>query len=102
MDHKFCEYVQRLDAMFFGITTKHLRRLAYDFAEKNKMEYQFNKLLQVAGKDWLGGLLNRNLTLSLKQPTLRYIARKMGFNKTKVARFYKNLLDIYDKSIRSL
>lgn len=37
--------------MFFGLTAKYLRRLACDFAERNKIDHQFNKQLQIADKD---------------------------------------------------
>lgn len=97
MELEFLDYALSLDAMFFGITAKNIRRLAFDFAEKNKIPHQFNKQLQIAGKDWLTGFMKRHPSLSLRQPTSTSIARAMGFNKPQVERFYKNLSDLYDK-----
>lgn len=94
---QFLDYARSLDAMFFGITAKNIRRLAFDFAEKNKIAHQFNKQLQIAGKDWLRGFMSRHPSLSLRQPTSTSVARAMGFNKPQVERFYKNLSDLYDK-----
>lgn len=97
MENNFLEYVVKLDALFFGITPKNLRRLAFDFAEKNNVQNQFNKQFQIAGKDWLRGFFKRHPSLALRQPTSTSIARAMGFNKPQVDRFYSNLSDLYDK-----
>lgn len=55
-----------LDNMFYGLTTKRLREIAYDFAEKNNRPHRFNKEEKLAGKEWLRGFLKRHPELSLR------------------------------------
>lgn len=97
MELELVEHVRDLDERFFGVTPKQFRRLAYEFAEKNEIEHQFNKESKIAGKDWLRGFMKRHPSLSLRQPTSTSIARAMGFNKPQVERFYTNLSSVYDK-----
>lgn len=97
MEGEMLDYIQKLDAMFYGITAKRLRVLAYDFAEKNKIAHQFNKQFKIAGRDWLRGFMKRNPSLALRQPTSTSVARAMGFNRPQVDRFYNNLMDLYNK-----
>jgi len=39
--------------MFHGVNPVQLHRIAFDFAEQNKMKHNFNRQNCAAGKDWL-------------------------------------------------
>ncbi|KAJ8273773.1 hypothetical protein GJAV_G00105360, partial [Gymnothorax javanicus] len=45
----------------------------------------------MAGKDWLTSFLERNKTLSIRQPQATSMSRSTSFNKTNVTAFFKNL-----------
>lgn len=45
-----------------------MRQLAYEFAEKNKLDHRFNREKEIAGKEWLRGFRKRNIDISLRRP----------------------------------
>lgn len=81
MEQELCEYIKKVDGMFYGLTSKRLRELAFQFAEQNKIPHRFNAEEKIAGKEWLRGFRKRHPDLSLRQPTSTSIARAIGFNK---------------------
>ncbi|XP_049869645.1 uncharacterized protein LOC126369338 [Pectinophora gossypiella] len=97
VEQEFCNYLMHLDDMYFGMTAKNLRILAFEFAERNNISHRFNRDAKAAGKDWLRGFLKRHPQISLRQPTSTSIARAMGFNRPQVERFYINLSALMDK-----
>lgn len=59
------------------------RRHAFEMAEKNDTDHNFNKDTQLAGMDWLCGFLRRHPKLSLRLPEPKSVAHAMGFNREK-------------------
>jgi hypothetical protein len=49
------KHVLLLAKLFFGTTPTELRRIAYDFTERNGIKNNFSKECRLAGKDWLYG-----------------------------------------------
>lgn len=94
---EFRDHCQKMDELFFGLGINDLRRLAYEFAESNKILHRFDRTTKMAGRDWVEGFLKRNSTLRLRQSAPTSIARAIGFNKIQVDRFYKNLAEINKK-----
>lgn len=85
--------------MYFGLTTRQVRALAFDFAIKLEI-----KLLpkswerpQMAGMDWMRGFLQRNTNLSIRKPQATSMARATAFNRFNVNSFFGKLKDLYDK-----
>lgn len=97
METEFSSYIKTVDNMFYGITVRELRCLAFQFAEKNKINHRFDKNKQMAGKDWVYEFLKRNKDLSLRQPTATGIGRAMGFNKVQVEKYFNNLEELFIK-----
>lgn len=77
-----------------GLTSKELRRQAYDYAEKLKVPNEFNKRTITAGRDWMK-LCMKRLSLSYRKAEHTSVARANGFNKEPVTRFY----DLLEKII---
>ena len=98
-ERELSHYARELCASFFGMTSLEIRRLAYDFVEKNNIEHPFNSTTKMAGKDWFRGFLKRNPDISLRKPEATSMARATGFNKTAVKRFYENLSKAIDEKI---
>lgn len=44
------EYIQQMEGRLFGLTMLDLRKLAFDLAEKNKIDNHFCKKTGAAGK----------------------------------------------------
>lgn len=96
-EEELVEYIKLMESRLFGLTTKDLRRLAFQLAEKNNIKHTFNQGDQMAGLDWLKGFLKRHPDLSLRNPEPTSAARAIGFNKTAVSCFYQNLIYCLDK-----
>lgn len=97
MEEELCSYIKTIDNMFYGLTSRALRSLAFEFAEKNKLEHRFDKTSKMAGKGWLRGFLKRHKDVTLRQPTATSLARAVGFNKPQCKRFYDNLSQLMKK-----
>lgn len=95
IERQLVEYLKKVEVQFYGLTTKELRHLVYEFAERNKLEHRFNKEKRIAGWDWLYGFRNRHPDISLRQPEPTSIARATAFNKVQVQKFF----DILESTI---
>lgn len=87
-EQELVQHVKNLENRFFGMTTLELRKLAYQWAEKNKIPHTFNKEIEEAGWDWLKGFLTRNPTLSLRTPESTSAARARAFNKPQIEKYF--------------
>lgn len=67
-EQELTEYIFEMESRLFGIGTKELRVLAFQFAEKNDIPNTFNKMTGMAGRDWIYGFLKRQKTISLRLP----------------------------------
>ena len=65
-----------LDSMFYGITAKNFRVLAYEFAEKNDIDHQFNIESKIAGKEWYRCFMKAHKDIVLRQPTSTSMNKK--------------------------
>ncbi|KAJ8964903.1 hypothetical protein NQ314_004542 [Rhamnusium bicolor] len=97
LEAELTEYVLMLAKLFYGITPKKLRHLAYRYADEKNISHNFNKERQLAGKDWLYGFLKRNPKISLRQPEGTSLNRIAAFNADETKRFYSNLKNVIEK-----
>ena len=88
------------EARLFGLTVLDIRRLVYDYCEKNDIKNNFSHTYQCAGEDWARAFIARHPNLSIRKPESVSIFRASGFNKEKVNRFYNVLESIlYNDSV---
>ena len=80
--------IQDMEKKLFGLTTKDVRRLAFDFATQMNIKHRFNTNMKMAGLDWLQGFLSRHPQLSIRKPQPTNTARAVGFNKEQVEHFF--------------
>ena len=78
------DYQSRL----FGLTVSDIRRLVYDFCQRNNIKHNFSHSAQMAGEDWAKSFMARHPNLSVRKAESVSIFRASGFNKEKVMRFY--------------
>lgn len=90
MERELAQHCRELDVRFYGLTRKHIMKIAFEYADINNVSDRFNKEKRLAGKDWLKGFCQRN-NLSLRVPEKCSMARAQGFNKVQVTRFFDNL-----------
>lgn len=68
-----------------------VRKIAYKFAEENKLKHKFDKVSQMAGKDWYYGFIKRHPNISLRKPEATSLNRITAFNEVEVKIFFDNL-----------
>lgn len=90
------EHAKLLEKMFYGLTLKGLRKLAFQYAEANDIPNSFSKENEMAGKDWAYGFLKK-FNLSLRTPSKTSVARAMGFNKMQLDLYFSNLKALMEK-----
>ena len=91
MEEQLVNYVKKMEAMFYGLTTQEIKCLAYQLAEKNGIPHHFSQETKMAGKVWLQSFIQRN-RLAIRVPEPTSAARARAFNKHNVDSFF-NLLE---------
>lgn len=89
-------YLLSMESRLFGLTTKDLRSLAFQLAERNNLSHKFNSDNKMAGKDWVKGFLARHPNLTIREPEATSGARAMGFNTVAVNKFFTLLEECID------
>lgn len=89
-------YILTMEAKYYGLTRKDVRRLAYTLAIRNGRVNVFKN--GIAGRSWLDAFLRRHGSLlSVRRPTGTSFARALGFNKENVKQFFDHLQEEYRK-----
>lgn len=92
------EYYNNCALMFYGLTTKDCRKVAYEMAVINKLKMPQSWIAnQMAGIDWLKSFRKRHNDLSLRKPEACSLARATAFNKDTVNVFFNNLHEVYKR-----
>lgn len=85
-------YISECALMFYGLTAKDTRQLAYQVATANNLKVPPSWVKnKIAGVDWLRSFKKRHSELSLRKPEACSLARATAFNKSNVNRFFANL-----------
>jgi len=90
-EQQLVDLLINMENHLFGLSMQDLRRLVFQFCEKNKIVHPFNKTAEMAGIDWARSFMNRHHNLSIRKPQAMSIARAIGFNREKVNRFFTAL-----------
>lgn len=84
--------------LYFGLTTKDLRKLAYAYAKANNLKYpQKWDETELASLDWYKAFMKRHPSLSVRRPEATSIARAMNFNKPNVENFFDKWGELLDR-----
>lgn len=89
---KLEEYIVNCSRIYWGLTTREVRLLAYEYVVACKIQYpeKWNDT-KMATNDWLLSFKKRHPILSLRQPEATSLARATSFNVNNVGVFYDNL-----------
>ena len=88
---ELCELILEMEDRLYGLTISDVRAVVYEFCKKNNIANKFSEKDQKAGKKWMRRFLKRHPNLSLRKPEPTSIQRAIGFNRSKVDRFYEVL-----------
>jgi hypothetical protein len=92
MEESLAQYLLKCSSMFYGLSPKKTRQLAYQFAVRNSLKIPDTwKIKKMAGKDWFSAFLRRNPNLSIRKPEATSLARMTAFNRTTVSEFFDKL-----------
>ncbi|XP_057671328.1 uncharacterized protein LOC130903084 [Diorhabda carinulata] len=91
IEEEIAGYIIDMETRFFGLTSKYLRRMVFEVAEKNKIEHRFNRETKMAGWKWVRGFLKRNPRISLRSPESTSLARAQAFNKPNIQAYFNTL-----------
>lgn len=97
-ERQLVRYCKNSVDLYFGLSTKDLRKLAFQFANQNKLKYP-QKWTQtgLASEDWLIAFLRRNPDLVLRTPQATSLNRAMNFNQVNVEKFFDNLATVMER-----
>lgn len=96
-EDELASYLVESANIHYGLSTTQVRRLAFDYAEANKLIYpeSWNKQnINMAGKEWLRYFLKRHPSLSVRKPQATSLARSTSFNRNNVNTFFDKLDDL--------
>ena len=82
------EYFLKASDIYFELSPKKCRKLAYRFAKANRIKIPSWYDKQQSGPDWLTSFLKRHRQLSLRTPESTSLARASSFNKNNVNSFF--------------
>lgn len=92
MEEILAQYLVKCAAMFYGLTPKQTKQLAYEFAIKNSLRVPDTWIRnKKAGKDWFTGFMLRNKSLSIRKPEATSVSRIASFNPVNLKTFQDNL-----------
>ncbi|XP_053692646.1 uncharacterized protein LOC128741096 [Sabethes cyaneus] len=94
-EEELATYAIQMSECFHGLSSREMRSLAYQMAEKNEIQHPFDKRCKLAGRDWLKSFLRRHKTLTLRTPENTSLARAKGFNRKTTPQFADLLERIY-------
>ena len=83
-EQELVQYLLDASKMFFGLSAKETRKLAYEFATALGKEVPATwKARQSAGEDWFSGFMRHHQnTLSVRTPEATSLSRVTSFNRT--------------------
>jgi len=96
-ENDLVDHLIKMEALFHGLTTKDLRHVAFQLAERNQIDHTFNKEVALAGEDWLEGFRKRHPEISLRAPEPTSAARARAFNQPNVYHFFDLLEGVQDE-----
>lgn len=89
------EYLLKSAAMFYGLTPKLVRRLAYEYATRNLRKIPDKwKVDKMATESWFTNFMHRHPRLSVRKPEATSLARMTSFNRSNVELFQNKLQDV--------
>ncbi|CAG4958823.1 unnamed protein product [Colias eurytheme] len=95
------KYYKDCALMFYGLTVKECRKVAYEMAMRNGIKMPSSwKRDQLAGLEWFRFFKKRHPDISVKKPEAVSLARATSFNRETVAIFFNNLEELLKREPR--
>ena len=92
-------YLVEAAKMFFGLSPKEVRKLAYQYAVSLSLSVPDNwSKHSSAGEDWFSGFMRRHRSeVSVRTPEATSLSRASSFNRVNVSLFFDKLESLYSR-----
>ncbi|XP_046685938.1 uncharacterized protein LOC124371633 [Homalodisca vitripennis] len=91
-EKQLSDYAVQAAKIFYGISPKEMRNIAFEFAIANKVPVPENWVAnRQASNDWFTKFMQRNENVSIRVPEATSLSRSTSFNKHNVDLFFQNL-----------
>ena len=95
-------YLKKAASLYYGLSTTEVRKFSYEYAARLQKQMPAKWAdNEMAGPDWLSGLLKRYGDISLRRPEATAVGRTSSFNKHNVGCFFLTASSV-SKTERSL
>ncbi|XP_025192175.1 uncharacterized protein LOC112592366 [Melanaphis sacchari] len=98
-EEELANYIKKAADIYFGLSPKEVRRLAFDYASylnKTNIPKSWSQN-ELAGEDWFTGFKKRRHDLSIRIPEATSLARASSFNMVNVNSFFVNLKTVLNR-----
>lgn len=93
------EHLLYCSDIFYGLTRKEVRKMAYDFAGEISVDIpELWKKNMSASYKWFYGFMRRNKMMRMRKPEQTSRNRATAFSKENVASFFKNYSKVFEKN----
>lgn len=97
-EKELSDYIEYCAQLFYGLTTKDCRRVAYQMAKANNIKIPRSWIdSEMAGFEWLRSFRKRHPEISLRKPEACSLARATAFNKHNIESFFGNLKSVMER-----
>lgn len=97
-ERQLAKYLMRCADIYFGLSTREVRKFAYELAVKYNLRAPSTWLEnKMAGEEWFRSFIKRNPELSVRAAQATSLSRATSFNRTNVNAFYDNLQIVMDR-----
>lgn len=91
-------YIEYCARLFYGLTTKDCRCVAYQMAKANNIKIPQSWIdPEMAGFEWLRSFRKKHPEISLRKPEACSLARATAFNKHNIESFFSNLKSVMER-----
>ncbi|KAL7379602.1 hypothetical protein ABVT39_002112 [Epinephelus coioides] len=95
---RLIKYLVQAADIFFGVSPKEVRSLAYQLAKQHNCTYPKSwDDHQMAGKDWFANFMDQSKSLSIRQPQATSLSWATSFNRANVGMFFENLSTVMER-----
>ena len=82
------QLIQDTEKRLYGLTALDVKKLVFNYCSRKGIKSTFNGNEKAAGRNWLKKCMVRHPEIAVRKPEAVSVQRAIGFNKTKVDRFY--------------
>lgn len=84
VEQKLVSYILDLKSKRFDLTTKEIKKIAFQLAEDAGIPHNFNNIKKEAGDSWLKHFKKRNANVFCRKPKAKSVDQAQAFNEPEI------------------